>query len=322
MRLFTLFISIALIPTPAFAKINITTRNTASTEECYVHQSQVKALYCIDRGSEANVSAANGSTEQPDVIYHFHGSGGSERLWFDKFFYTAQIRSYWQQMKVAKPTVVSVSIDFTELIPQLGQRWLLVPSDEKSPLSGLLPFFKFELMPEIESRLGYKPKTRTVFGESMGGYNATQVALNSSALFDKVAIICAPLAESVDHFSTAEEVLNYSKSTLAWGYYESRNSSLVTESLTNAFQIARAFMSTKEFAARANPLSQAKTTITALLPKLYVTAGAHDSYLSYEGSERLVEILKSRGVTDIEWRPLWGGHCVVDVPSLAQFLVE
>jgi len=51
------------------------------------------------------------------------------------------------------------------------------------------------------------------------------------------------------------------------------------------------------------------------------TCGIYDAYGNYEGTERLAQLARQRGV-QTEWHPLYGGHCASDVSSLADFLVN
>ncbi len=54
-------------------------------------------------------------------------------------------------------------------------------------------------------------------------------------------------------------------------------------------------------------------------PALYLSNGSYDAFGTFEGTERLVEMARQRGVRT-EWHPLYGGHCSTDVHSLASFL--
>jgi hypothetical protein len=54
---------------------------------------------------------------------------------------------------------------------------------------------------------------------------------------------------------------------------------------------------------------------------LYLSGGLYDRDGLYEGTERLAQRAAQRGLPT-EWHPLHGGHCAVDVASLAQFLVR
>ncbi len=55
-------------------------------------------------------------------------------------------------------------------------------------------------------------------------------------------------------------------------------------------------------------------------PELYLSCGLYDKYGNYEGTETLVNIANSKGVKT-NWHPLYGGHCAIDINSLADFLI-
>ena len=54
-------------------------------------------------------------------------------------------------------------------------------------------------------------------------------------------------------------------------------------------------------------------------PALYLSNGLYDVYGNFEGTQRLADMARKRGVKT-EWHPLYGGHCATDVASLAAFL--
>ena len=56
-------------------------------------------------------------------------------------------------------------------------------------------------------------------------------------------------------------------------------------------------------------------------PELYLSCGLYDNYGNFEGTEALANLAIKRGVKTT-WRPLYGGHCVIDVASLADFLAS
>ena len=85
--------------------------------------------------------------------------------------------------------------------------------------------------------------------------------------------------------------------------------------------MARGFFPTAEEWDLVDPMKLATTVDIRHLPSLYVSVGFIDQYASYEATEDFVHILKKRGAR-IQWRPLWGPHCVMDIPSLASFLVN
>jgi hypothetical protein len=45
-------------------------------------------------------------------------------------------------------------------------------------------------------------------------------------------------------------------------------------------------------------------------PALNLSNGLHDAFGNFEGTQALAE-----------WHPLYGGHCALDAPSVAAFLV-
>jgi hypothetical protein len=70
-----------------------------------------------------------------------------------------------------------------------------------------------------------------------------------------------------------------------------------------------------------DPIELARSQSGARHSKLYLAAGFYDQYLTYEGNVAFASILAKSG-TSVEWRPQWGDHCAIDIPSLAEFLVK
>lgn len=52
-----------------------------------------------------------------------------------------------------------------------------------------------------------------------------------------------------------------------------------------------------------------------------ISCGLYDKYGNFEGSQIFVDRARARGLK-VQWRPLYGGHCVIDVPSVADFLIH
>lgn len=55
-------------------------------------------------------------------------------------------------------------------------------------------------------------------------------------------------------------------------------------------------------------------------PALYLSNGLYDAFGNFEGTQALAQRARARGV-QTEWHPLYGGHCALDAPSVAAFLV-
>jgi len=83
-------------------------------------------------------------------------------------------------------------------------------------------------------------------------------------------------------------------------------------------QLGQGFYPTEADWKAADPMVLA-TTIRRRMPDVYLAAGMHDKYALYEGNEKFDKLLRAKGVY-VEWRPQWGGHCAMDIPSLARFL--
>ncbi len=243
-----------------------------------------------------------------DIVYHLHGRGNNEFTWADDWYYTAQIRREWEKTGLNQPIVISVSF---------GPTWLLAEKNS-SPQSGLFEVFVNKVIPQIESQIG-SFKRRIVFGESMGGFNSIQLALKTN-LFNKAAILCSPMME-VSLFAPQEEIHDHVKKSSAWHYYKDFDPEAVFRHVDILVKVAKAFYPTEENWKTGDPLQLARDRKAQSAPQFYTAVGFHDPYAAYEGNEKFAEILKANGI-EVEWRPQWGGHCAIDIPSLARFLVE
>lgn len=247
------------------------------------------------------------SPNSKDVLYYFHGKDGSAKFWEDPNYYTAQIRQYWRGQRLHPPTVISVSF---------GPRWILADKNE-SPYSGLLPVFIRQVMPEIERSLGGVRGRRMVVGESMGGFNSIQVALKTP-FFERAAILCAPMAK-ISPFATPAEIDAFILGSKAYAYHGPKGSALIYKNVGEMIQIAQSVYPSPAAWSTGDPLQLVRTKHMNPKLRLYVAAGFHDVYALYEGNEEFSRGLKKSGyMTD--WRPQWGGHCAIDIPSLARFL--
>lgn len=242
-----------------------------------------------------------------DFVYHLHGNGGSEKHWQDPFYYPEQIRAYWSQTNAPLPIVVSFSF---------GSTWLLVEKNSL-PTSGLLEVVVEKIIPLVEAQLGGLKGRRLLIGESMGGFNTAQLSLKTN-LFAKAAILCAPMSP-VSPFGPIEDLKNYAKSTVAYEYYKKHDPDAVINAAVGMVSIVEAFMTDEEEWQRANPLALAKTSQSSTA--IYAAVGYYDEYSAYEGNILFTQALQQAG-RSVEWRPQWGGHCAMDIPSLSQFLVN
>ncbi len=255
--------------------------------------------YCIYKG-----------TDNPDVLFYFHGNGLNETTWGEEFYYTSQIRKYWSDNELKAPTAVSVSFGDDGLISEKNS----------SQFSGSFENFTTQGLQEIEARLGGIKGRRILLGESMGGFNSVQLALKTD-LFAKAAILCSPMAAGVTPFSSSEAVQAYLEKTSVWQYFKAKhaNTDVIAQTALKISIHAKKYFPTEQDWKNADPvsLSSVKTSKTSF----YVSSGYYDSFASFEGNEKFVKNLKAHGVA-VDWRPHWGGHCAIDINSLGSFLVQ
>lgn len=243
--------------------------------------------YCVFR--------AQGGTNG-DILYHLHGRNLDEQIWNDDTYYTALVQGEWQRGDILPPTVVTVSY---------GSTWLLAPKGEQ-PDSGLLEDF-IERLPAIETDL-VEPRRRLLLGESMGGLNVLIAGLTYPAQFDKVAALCPGIYAS-SPFASFQELKSAAERTggnpkIGFGVWV----------------MARDYVANESEWERFSPLALIDKG-DPTYPALYLSNGLYDSYGNFEGTEMLAQAAKERGV-ETEWRPLYGGHCSIDVSSLALFLAS
>lgn len=244
-----------------------------------------------------------------DYVYYLHGLGGTEQDWSYRNMTGRQIRKEWSARGQATPTVISISF---------GKFWLLAEKNS-SESSGLFEYLTYKVIPQIEARLGGLQGRRLLLGKSMGGVNSIQLALKTS-LFDKVGILCAPLAQ-ISPFASDVEIKTYAESTYAHQYYQKSSPNLVFKSMMKAAKLSKYFFPTPEAWSTGNPFLLLEKTAKSQLPRLYVSVGKEDEYGSFESTGDWVRILKNQGHV-VDYRPVNGAHCEYDVPSIAQFLLE
>jgi Putative esterase len=230
-----------------------------------------------------------------DIIYYFHGRNLDNTIWNDDTYFTSLIQSHWQKLNKKPPTVVLVSY---------GPEWLLTPRNSKVE-SGLMDDFISNL-PQIESKIG-KPKNRILLGESMGGLNVLILGLSRPELFSKIASLC-PGVYKDSPFSDFKKIQLALKRTgadpkIAFGIYI----------------MAKTYVSNEEEWKEISPIDLIQKA-NVNYPELYLSCGLYDKYGNYEGTEALANVAKLKGVKT-HWHPLYGGHCAIDIASLADFLV-
>jgi pimeloyl-ACP methyl ester carboxylesterase len=243
--------------------------------------------YCVYRDRRGS----NG-----DIVYHLHGRNLDERVWNDDTYLTAMIQSEWQHSQALPPTVITLSY---------GPTWLLTPKGERAD-SGLLDDLMRRL-PTIESKVG-KPRRRILMGESMGGLNVLIAGLSYPSQFTKVAALCPGVYVSSPFASL---------STLRAGMERTGADPKIAFGI---WLLARKYVANEKEWRRISPLDLIERP-GPNYPALYLSSGLYDAYGNFEGTQRLADMARQRGVTT-EWRPIYGGHCATDASSLAAFLLS
>jgi pimeloyl-ACP methyl ester carboxylesterase len=238
--------------------------------------------------------AENGVSD--DVIYHLHGRSLDASIWNDDTYFTSLIQAYWQRSSIKPPTVVVVSY---------GPVWLLTPKNSQVE-NGLLDDFIAHL-PEIESKVG-KPRHRILLGESMGGLNVLIAGLSRPEMFSKVASLCPGvyLDSPFSDYSALREAI--------------KRTGADPKIIYGVTQLAKKYVSNNEEWKAINPISLIERADQSY-PELYLSCGLYDRYGNFEGTEALANLAIKRGVKTT-WHPLYGGHCAIDVASLADFLAS
>lgn len=233
-----------------------------------------------------------------DIVYHLHGRHLDAQAWNDPGYFTAMVQGQWQRSGASAPTVVTLSY---------GPEWLLAPAGERAR-SGLLDRIGPQLL-ALEATLG-QPRRRLLVGESMGGLNVLILGLSQPGRFDKVAALC-PGVYADSPFASfgslrAAVARTGADPKIAFGVW----------------WLAREHAANEAEWARMSPLALIETLGTQpRRPALYLSCGLYDRYGNFEGSERLAARARALGLS-VEWHPLYGGHCAVDVASLAAFLAS
>lgn len=259
--------------------------------------SNMKCFSEGDRGRYCIHDAKQGTNG--GLVYFFHGRNLDEHTWNDDTFYTALIQKYWSSHNQKPPTVVTVSY---------GPIWLL---SKKNGLekSGLLDVFITQTLPKIESQISFVPSYRAVMGESMGGLNSLIVGLSYPEKFQKIVALCPPVYK-ISPFDPFSALWNEIKETGA----EPRT-------IAGIVFLARDYVRNSADWDAINPLYLMKTFSLDYKNSIYLSSALYDKYGLFSGSEQLATIAKERGIP-ITWQPLYGGHCAVDVSSVAETLLH
>jgi pimeloyl-ACP methyl ester carboxylesterase len=233
--------------------------------------------------------------KNPNVIYFFHGLTLNEHRW-DTAQFTQDMVSIWKAQGLTPPTVVTISF---------GPVWLLteVPGSAK-----LYDLFVQQIMPFFENMIG--PVTRDqriALGESMGGFNASQLLVKNPELFSKFALQC-PAITPVGPFDSDAETLQFLEQSGAEPFHV-----LLTK-----------IIGMWTFKNEANWLNHAPLVLAAARPnvpaQIYLSCGTADEFGFEVGTGQLYNELLNK-TQGIQYELIQGGtHSTVDAQKMANFL--
>jgi S-formylglutathione hydrolase FrmB len=143
----------------------------------------------------------------------------------------------------------------------------------------------------------------------MGGFNSLSLALHSPGVFKKVASLC-PVLYSDSLFSGISSIKKVLERTGA-----------DPRTLLGIRALGMTYVANEEEWWKTSPLSVLQRINARALPQIYLSCGLYDKYGNYEGVEMFAKQALAKGAKLI-WRPLYGGHCVVDFISLSDFLLN
>lgn len=285
MRLFS-FLQISFL---AFVLLSTHSAQAVVQHTCGTDRAQgIEYYWCIDKDD---------ASRNKDVLYYFHGAGRSEQGWhYEKE--NQDIQAAWQKLHVQQPIAISVSF---------GKTWLFSEWNRNGGPGNYTAFVN-TIMPTLEAKIGGVHGRRLIKGESMGGFNGSQLLLKNSELFDRVALAC-PAIPIVGPFTPPWET----------AAFLGRNNAFIKTELVIGYQL----WLLNDFPdpglwERHNPLNLVRR-MTLNSPRVYVSCGNRDEFGFFEGAQSFARAAKERGVK-VLWQPTEGGHCGFDAVTIAKFL--
>jgi pimeloyl-ACP methyl ester carboxylesterase len=266
-------------------------RNGDLTTSCTDVAAKLPWRYCV--------TTTAGSASRT-ILYFLHGHGHDAEDWARSRDYKKIIRRDWKEAGVQAPIVVSVSF---------GGFWLLIDKNQ-SPLSGLLEYFKTDMMPVVEKGLALNgPPRRLLMGESMGGFNAAQVVMKYPGDFERAALTCPAVAD-LSPYPTKEALKAYKS--------EPGVNPLKVKLM---LYLARKVYKTEADWRASDPFTIGMTLLGPATPPLLISSGDRDQYGLYKSDEKFATLARAQGV-DVTYTPMHGGHCSADPEAIARFLAS
>ena len=265
----------------------------AAPSDCHkvVSPSQRTFEYCVRPSTNPN--AAN-------VIYYFHGLGGSANDVFETF--GDQLYGGLLQVlgSARMPHLVGISYGWETAFAPASFNDAAVPTQE------IVDF----TLPEIERGLKFPARpNRTALGLSLGGFNALGVVGERPADFTGMALLCPALLD-LNPFDVGQ-VNDFMK----------RNSSILDPNAAGAAVAGlKTIFNNVSVWSVGEPFARVRQGRLSSMP-IYVSIGTEDEYGFAEGAQSLVNVARAKGAT-VEWVPVPGRHCQFDPRTLAAFFAQ
>jgi pimeloyl-ACP methyl ester carboxylesterase len=284
--LFSFFIVVYAFAVQAFAA-HAFADSPAQNTHCTVETQDKPFGYCVTK--------TEGSTN-PDFVYYLHGAGLEQNAWTSS---KEPIPAEWASQGLQAPTVITLGFGPIFLLAQKNQ----------AKSSGLLEFVSDTYIPEIEKELGGLHGRRIALGESMGGFNAIQLAMKRPSMFAKIAINCPDIVDLSPYATKAEQqvFMDATGADATHTYWE--------------LYMERIFFANDGSWNDAAPLKAGPKYLGPETPPLFISGGSNDQYGFYPGTEAFAKIARINGVS-VEWASVPGPHCSYDIGKVSAFLVN
>lgn len=247
------------------------------------------------------VDIADKNADGTTLVYFLHGAGGNENVWSQSPAYR-RVTELWA--KTGRPTPVVISVSF-------GPLWLLtdVVRGKAAPMRAA---FTHEVLPAIEAKYGLRNVKRLLIGESMGGFNASQLFAKNGEMFKKVALVC-PALPTIGPFSSEAEVQ---------AYIERHKPYIRGDWVRNILALTKGEFPTLQDWQAHDPF-QIVNGLSSKSPSVFLSCTTTDEHGFFEGADLFAHQSQKRGV-QTQWLPInGGGHCAqtdASTTALADFL--
>lgn len=248
-----------------------------------------KVRWCRERLSNSS---------NQEVIYYFHGILGNEYSWKQ-----SSLRLSLYQGAESKGTIPPQVITIS-----LGDTWFINDVDRyMGTYTNRLVLFKEKIIPDIEQKLKLNVSKRYLIGESMGGYNAFQLAAKYPSNFQKAVILCAAFLPVGPYSSNAEKQA-----------FIARNKPWIQEEKLLQFMpaVLKDFPNAESWT-KNNPIN-ISANLQTTFPKSIISGNEYDEFGFREGDQIVAENLWKDG-NEIEYfQVAKSSHCQHDKELLTR----